>query len=490
MAPSVFGWLGRHSSACFVSLHCLFSLHQYKIAFPRTKEKKLSITRLQQILCQSGFLRVCQTSSIFLLCSQSNITTLRLVLSTKKNDHIDLNLSPSAARGGNEKLVLVLSTRCIIHVRQGTKVVSSLIGGSHSIAMIEKHLRSQNHNSFKLKHLLTIQKGIECRGKYSYLKSMTPSITMIEASRSTTRSHLLDHWSPTCDRFPTNDHFSSSEGHRQSKRQRSDSNCDYPRRRDAPTNSIQHRAIAKLKSSAASAVSKSSTGSHQSRTYNPNEKRSRSRAEFEILEIRDYPLPRMNDISASICCRFPKEEYLVGTIIKAPIHEEDFNWTPRPPSMESLEITDEQGNYSHSGVSTLRTEHKKKRHVTFSSWNDPIYTEVRFMIVIALFYDHYLAIPLYTHGGNGLAHKDNKWEYASVEDYREPRSLREAEYLLQTEYLKPDCKHLLPKSVAHIAYPVSRKYTLPVAPQGRLAEDSIITLVALFGDYMKGKRPF
>ena len=110
------------------------------------------------------------------------------------------------------------------------------------------------------------------------------------------------------------------------------------------------------------------------------------------------------------------------------------------------------------------------------------------MIVVALFHDHYLAIPLYTHGGNGLARKENKWEYASIEDYREPRSLQEGGFLLHTEFLKPDCKHLLPKSVAHIAYPVSRKYTLPVAPQGHLRQDSVVDLVKAFGQYMLGIR--
>ena len=383
------------------------------------------------------------------------------------------------------KLYCTCSTR-------NERFVSSPIGGPRFIAMTKKYLHFQIYKFFKIKLLLSIHKGIECREIHSSSRTMTPTIAITEVSRSSAHSHLLDHWSPTCEHFPTSNHYSTSKGYPQSKRQRFDSDWDYPRRQDAPTSVIQHRTIAKLKSSTASAVSKGSTGSHQSRTYNPNDpndKKSRSRAEFEILEIRDYPLPRMNDISASICCRFPKAEFQIGTIIKAPVHEEDFNWTPRPPSIDLSATADEWGAYSHSGMSAPRTEHKKGRHITFSNWNDPIYTEVRFMIVVALFYDHYLAIPLYTHGGNGLAHKDNKWEYASIEDYREPRSLQEGRVLLHTEYLKPDCKHLLPKSVAHITYPVSRKYALPVAPQGRLREDSIITLVTLFSDYMKGIRP-
>ena len=322
------------------------------------------------------------------------------------------------------------------------------------------------------------------------------SITMMEMSscssgRSASGSCSMDHWSPTGDRFSTREHYSSRDEYPPNKRQRQDGDMDYNCRREAPAHVVQNRTIARLKSTAPSTRLRSSTVGCRSRPYNPNnpeDKKSRSRANFEILEIRNFPLPRMQEISATICCRFPKEEFHVGLIIKAPIHEEDFNWTPRPPTAEELESADKHGRYSGSGMSTPGTTLQKGRHITFSNWNDPIYTEVRFMIVIALFYDHYLAIPLYTHGGNGLAHKDNKWEYASIEDYREPRSLREAGILLHTEYLKPDCKHLLPKSVAHIAYPVSRKYNLPVAPQGHLRPDSTAYLVKAFSQYMLGEK--
>lgn len=360
--------------------------------------------------------------------------------------------------------------------------------------MIMHHLRVRNHSIPHFKRLFTSTGGIDSRKTHSIFINMTSTITMTDAyshsdGRSIVRSHQLDHWSPKRDRFPMRDAYPSRDGVPPNKRQRCEDNSRYPRQQDAPTQILQNRTIAKLKSSAGSRVSRGSDGSSQPRTYNPNDpndKKSRSRANFEILEIRNYPLPRMEDISATICCRFPKAEYVVGRIIKAAIHEEDFNWTARPASMEASEASGERGRYSHSEMSTQWTTQKKGRHITFSNWNDPIYTEVRFMIIVALFYDHYLAIPLYTHGGNGLAHKDNKWEYASIQDHREPRSLREAEIVLHTEYLKPDCKHLLPNSVAHIAYPVSRKYTLPVAPQGHLNEESKRKLVQEFGRYMMG----
>lgn len=362
--------------------------------------------------------------------------------------------------------------------------------------MINYHLHSRN-SIIRLKRLIIKRSGVDCRKIQINSKSMTSTITMTEAysntsGRSIVRSHQHDHWSPTRDRFPMRDQYPLRDNFPPNKRQRRDDNLDYPRQRDAPTHVLKNRAIARLKSTAGSAVSRSSNGSSQPLTYNPNDpddKKSRSRANFEILEIRDYPLPKMKDISATVCCRFSKEEFTIGTIIKAPIHEEDFNWTPRPPDVVTPEASGEQGRYSQSGMTAPWTTQNQGRHITFSNWNDPIYTEVRFMIIVALFYDHYLAIPLYTHGGKGLARKDNKWEYASIEDYREPRSFREAELLLHTEYLKPDCKHLLPNSVAHVAYPVSRKYTLPVAPQGRLRGDSTATLVDIFGQYMLGMRP-
>ena len=365
---------------------------------------------------------------------------------------------------------------------------------SFFFSTIKHHLYFGKNSILQPKQLLTVTSGIDCRNIHPNSKNMTSTTTMTEASirtdgRSIAHSRLPDRWSPTRDHFPMRDYYSPRNEFPPNKRQRRDDDSDYIRRRNAPTHVLQNRTIARLKSTAGSAVSRSSNGCPQPRTYNPNDpndKKSRSRTNFEILEIRDCPLPRMEEISATVCCRFPKEEFVVGTIIKAPIHEEDFNWTPRPHSVQASEASGERGRYSQSGTSTQWTTQKKERHITFSNWNDPIYTEVRFMIIIALFYDHYLAIPLYTHGGNGLARKDNKWEYASIEDYREPRSLQEARFLLHTEYLKPDCKHLLPNSVAHIAYPVSRKYILPVAPQGRLTEDSKKALVQVFGRYMMG----
>lgn len=353
-------------------------------------------------------------------------------------------------------------------------------------AMIKHLLNFQNHRTLRLKPQLTITSGIDCRNIHSCSKLMTSAMTMRETySRSDGNS--IDHWSPTRSRFTTRDRYSSRDDHPPNKRQRRDDDSDYPRQQDAPIHVMQNRTVAKLRSTAASAISRRSTSTYQSRTYNPNDpndKQSRSRANFEILEIRDYP--RMKDISATVCCRFPKKEFVVGSIIKAPIHEEDFNWTARPPSLEASEALDDQGRYSHSGMSTQWTTQKKGRHITFSNWNDPIYTEIRYMIVVALFHGHYLAIPIYTHGGNGLARKDNKWEYASIEDYREPRCHQEGEFLLHTEFLKPDCKHLLPNSFAHIAYPVSRKYTLPIAPQGYLREDSKNDLVQAFSQFMLG----
>ena len=192
----------------------------------------------------------------------------------------------------------------------------------------------------------------------------------------------------------------------------------------------------------------------------------------------------MQDATGSEYRLFSKEEFKPGTIIKAYIHEEDFRGTPQPSSLSSVKSS---FNFSQVASSTKFSDLSRvSSRVSFSQYGKPIYTEFRYLIVVATFEDHYMAIPLYTHGGKGLAHKTAKDEYASVEDYRNPNSLKEASWLLRTEFLKPDVKNLLPQSVAHVAYPVPRKYILPVAHQGKLKGESTVCLVELFCQHMLG----
>jgi len=168
------------------------------------------------------------------------------------------------------------------------------------------------------------------------------------------------------------------------------------------------------------------------------------------------------DESCSLDYReFSRDEFKPGTIIRAPIHEEDFRRTS--PSVSNLS--------SRSGY---------KSHVSHTDFG-AVYSENRLFIVVQQFKSHYLAIPLFTYQGTGLRKEHDVGEYASIEDHRYPgSSLRAAKPVLATGELQPTVKPFRPESVAHLTYPVSRKYNLHVAYQGRLRREDTECLVKLF----------
>ena len=164
---------------------------------------------------------------------------------------------------------------------------------------------------------------------------------------------------------------------------------------------------------------------------------------------------------------FEKKEFQPGVIIRAPIHEEDYQRTPRPREPVSITRNSPKNNRSS--------------HISHTSFG-AVYSENRLFIVVEQFKSHYLAIPLFTYQGTGL--RDNEHdaaEYASIEDHRYPGSSnRMGKYLLTTGELKPTVKPFKRESVAHWTYPVSRKYSLHVAYQGRLTQDDTDLLVRMF----------
>lgn len=162
--------------------------------------------------------------------------------------------------------------------------------------------------------------------------------------------------------------------------------------------------------------------------------------------------------------QFAKSEYKPGVIILAPLHEEDFNRTPRHSYQES--------------VSSYRSG--TKSHISHTDFGT-VYSEMRFHIVVETHASRYEAIPLYTHKGNGLLHKDNRGEYASIVDHRYPKmSEREAPHTLVTGELQRQVDAFRPKSVAHLVHPVSRPYNLHVRYIGRICDSDIPLLVKLF----------
>ncbi|KAL8644026.1 MAG: hypothetical protein Q9226_007978 [Calogaya cf. arnoldii] len=85
--------------------------------------------------------------------------------------------------------------------------------------------------------------------------------------------------------------------------------------------------------------------------------------------------------------KFPKEFFRPGIVFRAVLHDQDYTATS---SDSEITVPD-----------TNRTP----------SIYGPIFTKVRHMIVLALYEEHYIAIPLFTHNKTGLAGKVKKDEY-------------------------------------------------------------------------------
>lgn len=104
----------------------------------------------------------------------------------------------------------------------------------------------------------------------------------------------------------------------------------------------------------------------------------------------------------------------------------------------------------------------------------------RLFIVLAQHAQTYVSIPIYSHNGAGTKHKPDPDEYVSVRDHRAvvqapPQSIHDP-----VTTLDMSGPELTATSVAHLVYPVSRPYVLPVKVIGRLAVSCTHHLIRLF----------
>ncbi|KAL8675120.1 MAG: hypothetical protein Q9168_000491 [Polycauliona sp. 1 TL-2023] len=171
--------------------------------------------------------------------------------------------------------------------------------------------------------------------------------------------------------------------------------------------------------------------------------------------------------------RIPAEDYKLGMIIRAPLHEQDSAPARRP------------GVGGGSSVATAASEATKAEHYKTESRQGTIFTKQRKMIVVALHTDHYITIPLYTHNGRGLVNKRQPEEFVSVKDhrYKEEFVKLSKHDPLVTEMVRDGIDVFDAKSTAHLAYPVSRRYNLPVIHEGHLRSSSLRILVTLYNRY-------
>lgn len=191
--------------------------------------------------------------------------------------------------------------------------------------------------------------------------------------------------------------------------------------------------------------------------------------------------PRMNDARPNDYRPFFKHEFVLGTILRGIIHKQDIMGTPDPAmSQVPTNFTNAKSRYQNQTAPS----NAGNRHIGHGDWG-PIYSENRFLIVVHNRPgDHYYAVPVYSHKGNGLAKKIHKNEYVSVADGRYPYNVeQQSEHRPITALLKNGVDELLPMSAAYASYAVPRKYGLPVAHQGTLDEESTKRLVSMYHEW-------
>ncbi|KAI4222267.1 MAG: hypothetical protein L6R36_006266 [Xanthoria steineri] len=158
-----------------------------------------------------------------------------------------------------------------------------------------------------------------------------------------------------------------------------------------------------------------------------------------------------------------RDQYRPGMIIRAYVHEQDY-----------------EAASSKSNVTV-----KSDKHRSITNYG-PIFTKRRPMIVLAKREDHYIAIPIFTHNGNGIHHKKRPDEYVSIKDHRSnDDSPPQSKYPhLETQTMAPESEHLRSKSTVHITYALSRRYDLPVTIMGQLTDQSLHQLIEYFNRFV------
>lgn len=159
--------------------------------------------------------------------------------------------------------------------------------------------------------------------------------------------------------------------------------------------------------------------------------------------------------------KYAKAFYQPGMIVRAYLHEPDFMDTK----------------------STFTVE-PSARSITPSQFGN-IHTKERKMVIVACHQLNYVALPVYTHGGKGLANKDPD-EFISIRDDRDTSSDFRAlskHGALETQFIQKGIRLYDPKSTVQITYPVSRSYDNPVVFEGKIGTKSLNHLIRLVHEY-------
>ena len=169
-----------------------------------------------------------------------------------------------------------------------------------------------------------------------------------------------------------------------------------------------------------------------------------------------------------------KAQYEVGMIFRAAFHEPHrLNGHARAGSTTDLNSVHDQA---------LAGDIRKTTSTVYGN----VYSKVRPMIVVALFETTYVAVPLYTHCGNGLRNVQNPLEYVSVRDHRREGPFHKlSEWTpLVTGRMYKKSSLILEASTARLTYPVSREYDIEGTRMGWLDADSTVYLTELYNYHL------
>jgi len=165
-----------------------------------------------------------------------------------------------------------------------------------------------------------------------------------------------------------------------------------------------------------------------------------------------------------------KAQYKVGMIFRAAFHEPH----RRNGNARAGNTTD---------VSTIQDPKlASKIQQTTSTALGNVHSKVRPMVVVGLYETHYVALPLYTHGGSGLQQVKNPLEYVSLRDHRLQESFNKlsAWNPLVTGRMDEDTHLMQVKSTVHLTYPISRYYDMEGTRMGYLDVQSTVYLTELY----------
>ena len=136
---------------------------------------------------------------------------------------------------------------------------------------------------------------------------------------------------------------------------------------------------------------------------------------------------------------------------------------------------------------TIRNPSEEKFFVTVTEWGR-VNSKVRKMVAIALFEEHYVALPCYTFKSKGFAGRPNQHELISLQDPRgTPRPQGDFKPL-KLEGIRDDIPKFSELTGVAFTQPITKRYREPCLMEAKLDEESRERLRKLYSVSVLGKK--